>query len=104
MAMAPTQKAIWPGGFATDVDTIKDVHYVRESLAVKSKWKAEVDRVVQYRVKEGVELPAQVGPIGPQIDLDLDQYLPGGPNQIEFLVPQENRMSYLEIIGIREIY
>ena len=42
----------------------------------------DIDRVVQYRVKEESEIPANVGPIGPQIDLEINMYLPGGPNQI----------------------
>lgn len=62
----------------------------------------DIDRVVQYRVKEGSEIPANVGPIGPQIDLEINMYLPGGPNQIEMLMGRE-KMKRLEIIGIRNI-
>ena len=68
---------------------------------MKSNWKPDIDRVVQYQVKKGVELPAQIGPIGPQIDLEADRYLPGGANQIELLAPRNKRIDYLEIIGKR---
>lgn len=104
MAMAPRSKQLdtWPGNFATDINTISDRQYVRDRLAVKYNWKPDVDRVVQYRVKEGSEIPANVGPIGPQIDLEINRYLPGGPNQIEMLMGRE-KMNYLEIIGIRNI-
>ena len=104
MAMAPRGEQLdtWPGKFATDINTISDKQYVRDRLAVKYNWKADIDRVVQYRVKEGSEIPANVGPIGPQIDLEINRYLPGGPNQIEMLMGKE-RMNFLEIIGIRNI-
>ena len=104
MAMAPRSKQLdtWPGNFATDINTISDSQYVRDRLAVKYNWKPDIDRVVQYRVKEGSEIPANVGPIGPQIDLEINRYLPGGPNQIEMLMGRE-KMNYLEIIGIRNI-
>ena len=104
MAMAPRSKQLdtWPGNFATDINTISDKQYVRDKLAVKYNWKPEIDRVVQYRVKEGSEIPANVGPIGPQIDLEINRYLPGGPNQIEMLMGRE-KMNFLEIIGIRNI-
>ena len=105
MAMSPKriQKDTWPGAFGTDIGTITDKDYVYYDLAVKSNWKPDIDRVVQYRVKDGVELPAQVGPIGPQLDVEANRYLPGGPNQIELLVPKEERMNYLEIVGKRYI-
>ena len=104
MAMSPRSKQLdtWPGNFATDINTISDSQYVRDRLAVKYNWKPDIDRVVQYRVKEGSEIPANVGPIGPQIDLEINRYLPGGPNQIEMLMGRE-KMNYLEIIGIRNI-
>ena len=104
MAMAPRSKQLdtWPGNFATDINTISAKQYVRDKLAVKYNWKPEIDRVVQYRVKEGSEIPANVGPIGPQIDLEINRYLPGGPNQIEMLMGRE-KMNFLEIIGIRNI-
>ena len=62
----------------------------------------DIDRVVQYRVKEGSEIPANVGSIGPQIDLEINMYLPGEPNQIEMLKGRE-KMKHLEIIEIRNI-
>ena len=104
MAMHPDQDDFRPGNFGTDMNSIQNIDYVRDNLAVKSNWKDKIDRVNQYRVKDGVELPAQVGPIGPQIDLGTDRYLPGGPNQIELLLDRAiNKMEYLELIGQRPI-
>ena len=104
MAMHPDQDDFRPGNFGTDMNSIQNIDYVRDNLAVKSNWKDKIDRVNQYRVKNGVELPAQVGPIGPQIDLGTDRYLPGGPNQIELLLDRAiNKMEYLELIGQRPI-
>ncbi|MFH0373671.1 hypothetical protein [Streptococcus sp. A22] len=107
MALSPGQEDFQPGGFATDVGTITDVNYVRNKLAVKVDWKGDIDRVVVYKVKDGLELPVQVGPVGPQIDLKVDKYLPGGAGQKEFLLPREiDRMDYLDVIEElgREIY
>ncbi|HFI0066043.1 TPA: hypothetical protein ACGORS_002310, partial [Streptococcus suis] len=103
MAMGPEriQPNDWPGGFGTDSGTISSKDYVYNVLAVKSDWKPELERVVQYRVKEGVELPVQVGPVGPQIDVQVDKYLPGGASQIQMLVEPANRMDYLDIVSVR---
>ncbi|MCY7192691.1 hypothetical protein [Streptococcus gallolyticus] len=107
MALSPGQEDFEPGGFATELGTIKNVDYVRQKLAVKIDWKKEIDRVCVYRVKDGASLPVQIGPVGPQIDLRLDQYLPGGASQKEFLLPREiDKMDYLDIVTdlCREIY
>ena len=107
MALSPGQEDFEPGGFATELGTIKNVDYVRQKLAVKIDWKKEIDRVCVYRVKDGASLPVQIGPVGPQIDLRLDQYLSGGASQKEFLLPREiDKMDYLDIVTdlCREIY
>lgn len=100
MAFSPTQASTEPGGFAT-FDNITSVDYVRDQLAVKLDWKPSIDRVVIFEVVE--ELPVQTGPVGPQIDLAVDKYLPGGGTQIEMLVGRFDRMNYLKIIGERPI-
>lgn len=75
-----------------------------DNLAVKSDWKADCSKVVTYKVKEGVELPVVKGPVGPQIDLNADKYLPGGSIQIEMLLDRSiNKMDYLEVVSVRSI-
>jgi hypothetical protein len=104
MAISKGQKPTNPGRFATTTGTIEDINYVRDNLAVKVEWKPDVDRVVTYKVKEGVSLPALQGPVGPQIDLTVNQYLKGGADQINILLDRgTNAMDYLEIVSIRNI-
>jgi hypothetical protein len=88
---------IKPGAFAT-TDYITNVNYVRNKLAVKSHWKSGIDKVVTFRVKEGMSLPVNVGPVGSQIDEAVGKYLPGGGNQIEILVPREDYSSIFKQI------
>ncbi|RRJ66929.1 hypothetical protein EHV15_31380 [Paenibacillus oralis] len=103
MALDSTQPLTSPGNFAT-FDDILNTEFVRSNLAVKSDWKADCSKVVTYRVKEGVELPVVNGPVGPQVDLSIDKYLPGGSNQIQMLLDRSiNKMDYLEIVSVRQI-
>lgn len=98
MAMSPAaqQPDDRPGGFGT-FDDIVNVAEVREDLAVLQKWKPDVSRVNTYRVTE--ILPVHVGPIGPQVDPDACELLPGRYSQFEMLVPREDRMHYLELVS-----
>lgn len=89
---------IKPGAFAT-TDYISNVDYVRNELAVKSTWKSDIDKVVTFRVKEGMTLPVNLGPVGSQIDEAAGKFLPGGGSRIEMLVPREDIMKYLEVVG-----
>ncbi len=89
---------IKPGAFAT-TDNIPNVDYVRNELAVKSTWKGGIDKVVTFRVKEGMTLPVNLGPVGSQIDEAAGKFLPGGGSQIEMLVPRGDIMQYLEVVG-----
>ena len=103
MALDSMQPVTSPGNFAT-FDDIPNVGYVRDNLAVKSDWKVDCSKVVTYRVKQGVELPVLEGPVGPQIDINADKYLPGGGTQIQMLLDRNvNKMDYLEIVSIRSI-
>jgi hypothetical protein len=53
-------------------------------------------------VKQGVELPVLKGPVGPQIDLAADKYLPGGGTQLQIMLDwKEDKMKYLEIVSVR---
>ncbi|WP_339158197.1 hypothetical protein MKX50_01360 [Paenibacillus sp. FSL W8-0186] len=103
MALDSTQPVTSPGNFAT-FDNIPNIDFVRNNLAVKSDWKVDCSKVVTYKVKEGVELPVIKGPVGPQIDLNADKYLPGGSNQIQMLLPRgTDKMDYLEVVSVRSI-
>jgi len=90
-----------PGSFGT-FDKITGIEYAKENLAIKSNWKEDFGKVVTYRVKQGVELPVLEGPVGPQIDLNADKYLPGGGTQIQIMLDwKEDKMNYLEVIAVR---
>ena len=100
MALAPGQTNRQPGGFAT-FDLIPSVAYVRTRLAVKEAWKPKIDRVVVYEVVK--PLPADTGEVGPQIDVPVNRYLPGGASQLEMKVPGPDRISYLKVVDERPI-
>ena len=90
-----------PGGFGT-FDKIEGIDYAKNQLAIKSDWKQDFGKVVTYRVKDNVEIPVLEGPVGPQIDLAANKYLPGGGSQIQLLIPRNiDKMEYLEVISVR---
>jgi hypothetical protein len=100
MAVSRGQAVDQPGGFGT-FDNISDVADVRSSLAVKSEWKPDVDRVVVYEVTQ--PLRVRIGPVGPQVDARACQFLPGRWSQLEMLVRPPERMNYLRVIDVRSI-
>jgi len=100
MAIAPGQPTDRPGGFGT-FDRIPNVEYVRLSLAVKTAWKPAIDRVVTYEIT--APLIADVGTVGPQIDVPADRYLPGGGSQFQMMMPAAERMQHLRVVEVRSI-
>ncbi|WP_337930602.1 hypothetical protein [Holdemanella sp.] len=100
MAMAPGQPDDRPGAFGT-MSNIEDKNFVRDKLAVKEDWKPEIDRVNTYEIVK--PLPANVGEVGPQVDIPADRYLKGGSDQIEMLVEPRDRMDYIKLIDSRRI-
>lgn len=97
MALAPGQPVTSPGGFGT-MDAIPNAGYVRKDLAVKSAWKPDLNGVAEYEVTQ--PLPVQQGPVGPQIDLQTNSYLPGGGTQFKLNTPKgQSRMDYLNVSG-----
>jgi hypothetical protein len=100
MALSPGQPAERPGGFAT-FDHIPDVRFVRTALAVKAKWKPQIDRVATFEVT--VPLPADTGTVGPQIDSEAGAYLHGGGSQLEMKVPAVERIAHLKVVAVRPI-
>ncbi|EIA6622775.1 hypothetical protein EZ054_04850 [Enterococcus faecalis] len=104
MDLSVGQGPEYPGRFGTLTDTISDVEYVRDNLAVKYEWKPSIDKVVTYQVKKGENLAVLEGPVGAQIDLGADKYLSGGAHQKQILVDRgSNLMDYLEIVNVRPI-
>ena len=96
MALAPGQNK--PGGWGT-LDSIPDVDYVRNSLAVTPEFKPEVGYVQRYKIPKGVRI--QVGTVGPQ------QYkgkiYVGGGNQVQIL-NFKDRAKLIPIGKKRPIY
>ena len=101
VALSPGQAADCPGNFGT-FDPIPDVRFVRYSLAVKTAWKAQIDRVVTYEI--ATPLSADTGVVGPQIDTAAGLYLPGGGSQLETPKgPCADRAAKLRIVEVRPI-
>lgn len=96
MAMSPGQPSNRPGGWGT-TDHVPDQNYVRQNLAVTEQFKPDLERVVTYEVTQ--PLPANVGPVGPQIDHATGAYLPGGGSQLQMTVPPADRMNYLKVVS-----
>lgn len=100
MALSPGQGTDRPGGFGT-FDRIPNVDYVRTRLAVKVAWKPAIDRVVTYEIT--TPLTADVGTVGPQIDVPENRYLPGGGSQFQMNVPAAERIRHLRVVEVRQI-
>ena len=100
MALGPGQSSECPGAFGT-FERIRNVDYVRMWLAVKTEWKPVIDRVATYEVT--APLLADVGAVGPQVDLPAGRYLPGGASQFRMMVPAAERMRHLRVVGERPI-
>jgi len=100
MALEAGQKQDAPGGWGT-FDYIADVHDVREFLAVTHAFKANPDRVVTYEVTQ--LLPVVIGPIGPQVDTQTCEYLPGRWSQFNLLPKWDQVMNYLKVVEVRSI-
>ncbi|WP_157455132.1 hypothetical protein [Carnobacterium maltaromaticum] len=89
MALSSNQPASSPGRFGTTPNTIEDIEYVRNNLAVKQEWKPDVGKVVLYEVKEEAKILILKGLIGPQVDLTTNTYLNGGADQVQIVIDRE---------------
>jgi hypothetical protein len=90
------------GGFGVK-EKIPSTQFVRENLAVKSNWKNTCNVIREFEVNEGVSLSIFQGPVGPQIDLNIDKYLPGDMNVTQYnlfskLGNGKNRSDYVHIV------
>ncbi len=101
MVLDSKQKTSSPGGFALK-DDVPSVEFARKDMAIKYGWKDDCGKVATYRVKEGVEITCPAGPIGPQIDLGVDQYLPGNSSLTQYDLfsglGRINRNDYIEVV------
>ncbi len=101
MVLDVKQDSDSPGGFGI-IEDVTSRDFARNNMAIKSNWKDDCGKVVTYKVKDGVELKTLSGPIGPQIDLDADKYLPGDMNvtQLDLFngLGRVNRLDYIEAI------
>ena len=101
MVLDNNQPISKPGGFGLK-DDIPNVEFARNDMAIKSNWKKDCGKVVTYRVKEGVELNVMQGPVGPQIDLNANTYLPGNSSITQYDLfngmSNINRMDFIEYI------
>ncbi len=101
MVLDSKQKTSQPGGFALKED-VPSVEFARKDMAIKYGWKDDCGKVVTYRVKDGVELICPAGPIGPQIDLGVDMYLPGNSSLTQYDLfnglGRINRMDFIEVV------
>ena len=108
MVLDSKQKTSNPGGFALKED-VPSVEFARKDMAIKYAWKDDCGKVATYRVKDGVELICPAGPIGPQIDLGVDMYLPGNSSLTQYDLfnglGRINRMDFIEVVpgSIRRI-
>lgn len=101
MVLSEDQPASSPGAFWS-MNTIPSQSHIRERLAVKSSWKKDLSRVVEYQVVK--PLPAVIGPVGPQIDHRENRFLPGGGTQGCFDIPEgHTRIEYLKILRVSRI-
>ena len=64
------------GGFGVK-ERIDSTDFVRNNLAVKYDWKTSCNVIREFEVNSGIELNVNAGPVGSQIDLGADLYLPG---------------------------
>ena len=99
MVLDRSQPLDKPGGFGL-LDDVPNSNFARNNMAIKNNWKADCGKVVTYQVKSGVTLDVRTGPIGPQIDLGVDKYLPGDISltQLDLFkgLSGIDRMDYIE--------
>jgi hypothetical protein len=94
----------YPGSFAVK-ENVTSLNSVRNDLAIKEAWKSSDKDLfyVQYQVKEGISLDLFRGPIGPQIDLKANRFLPGNLDWTQYELPFNrlniqgvDRLKYIE--------
>ena len=71
------------GGFGVK-ERIDSTDFVRNNLAVKYDWKTSCNVIREFEVNSGIELNVNAGPVGPQIDLGADLYLPGDTTMTQY--------------------
>ena len=97
-----SDQAFWePGGFGLK-ENVTDVSFARNDMAIKYGWKKDCGLVAEYRIKPGIKLDVHAGPIGPQVDLGADKYLPGNLELTQYDLFHNfnavNRLDYIEYV------
>ena len=93
-----------PGGWGLKEEPTS-VDFVRNYMAVKVAWKSDCGVVAKYKIKEGTYLDVPKGPVGPQIDLVVNKYLPGSMNITQYDLfyqfgnTRVNRLDFIELVG-----
>ena len=90
------------GGFGVK-ERIDSTDFVRNNLAVKYDWKTSCNVIREFEVNSGIELNVNAGPVGPQIDLGADLYLPGDTTMTQYdlfsnLGSEIKREDYVHIV------
>jgi len=101
MVLTRGQDIDMSGGFGI-LNDVPSTSFARNNMGIKSNWKVDCEKTVIYKIKPGMELHCPSGPIGPQIDLDIDRYLPGDMSltQLDLFkgLGKIERLDYIEPI------
>ena len=90
------------GGFGVK-ERIDSTDFVRNDLAVKYNWKTSCNVIREFEINDGIQLNVNAGPVGPQIDLGADMYMPGHTSITQYdlfsnLGSGINRQDYVHIV------
>ena len=80
---------------------IEGKEFSRSNLAVKEDWKPDINRVNTYEVIK--PLLANIGEVGPQVDILLNRYLAGGSDQLEMRVSPSEQIRYIKLMNTRKV-
>jgi len=101
MVLDNNQPLSKPGGFGI-LEDVPNIEFARNDMAIKSNWKMDCGKVATYKVKQGIKLNVPSGPIGAQIDLKADKYLPGNNSvtQLDLFnrIGNIDRNNYIEYV------
>ena len=70
---------------------------------MKYNWKTSCNVIREFEINDGIQLNVNAGPVGPQIDLGADMYMPGNTSITQYdlfsnLGSGINRQDYVHIV------